>query len=238
MKNQKVFKRTEKKYLINTDEYLNIIDIIRSHMHLDENRGNRIFSLYFDTPDALLIRRSIDKPLYKEKLRLRAYGVPNDDSQVFAEIKKKYKKTVYKRRAVMKYRDARDFLTTGVIPQGYDDQHQILNEISWFVKSYPDLSPFMLISYERSAYFGTDDPHLRITFDSDIKWSCNRLFPTDINGESLLPSDSIIMEIKISGAMPLWLVSLLSDNNIYPTSFSKVGTAYKENLQKGKIIYD
>lgn len=230
---QKIFKRTEKKYIITKDQFETIIDGILCHAYPDTNGQERIFSLYFDTPDDLLIRRSIDKPLYKEKLRLRAYGLPDDETQVFIEIKKKFKKVVYKRRAVLCYADAKSFLTSGIVPDGYDDQQQILNEILWFLNVYDDLSPSMLISYSRSAYYGTDEPNLRITFDSDIQWKACRSFPTDISGTSLLSENNIIMEIKTSGSFPLWLVELLSKNKIYPASFSKAGTAYKYKLLKG-----
>lgn len=237
-KSQKIFKRVEKKYMITTEQYEKIMDTIRQHTKPDANRNDRIFSLYFDTPAHLLIRRSIDKPTYKEKLRLRAYGVPTDTSKVFAEVKKKYKKTVYKRRAVMSYGDARKFLTTGIIPEGYDDQRQILSEIKWFLNSYEDLAPSILISYDRAAYYGIEDTDLRITFDSNILWRDCHCFPEESGiGTPVLDPGSMIMEIKIRGAMPLWLVKLLSDHKIYPTSFSKVGTAYKQKLLKGEIQY-
>lgn len=240
---QKFFKRIEKKYLISANQYDNIMDTIRLHTIPDTNtnRDERIFSLYFDTPTYSLIRRSIDKPVYKEKLRLRAYGMPDENAQVFAEIKKKYKKIVYKRRAVMNYSDALNFLATGQIPSGYEEQHQILSEIQWFIRSYHGLSPSILISYDRQAYFGTENPKLRITFDGNITWSDRKPadFHLDPNNENrtetaenmpLLGDNQMIMEIKIPGAMPLWLAGLLSEQKIYPTSFSKVGTAYRQKL--------
>lgn len=275
---KKVFKRIEKKYLLSGSQYDNIIDTIRLHTEPDVNRNERIFSLYFDTPTDLLIRRSIDKPVYKEKLRLRAYGMPDENAQVFAEIKKKYKKVVYKRRAVMKFSDARKFLATGNIPDGYENQHQILSEIQWFVRAYPGLAPSILVSYEREAYFGKDEPNLRITFDSNLLWRDMKGAQDETGADGLSIADSIaraacdadaddiagaydmtsnacvgmalpiidssqrIMEIKIPGAMPLWLVRLLTENEIYPTSFSKVGTAYKQRLStklaKGELHYD
>lgn len=235
---KKVFNRVEKKYLISTEQRSAIIGELLRHMAPDVNGNERIFSLYFDTPSNLLIRRSIDKPTYKEKLRLRAYGVPKDTSQVFVEVKKKYKKTVYKRRAIMKYADAKIFLTTGLTPDGYEDQHQILDEIQWFIKAYDHPAPSILISYDRDAYYSADDNDLRITFDSNILWHDCPDFPSELPSSSpVIDGDLMIMEIKIHGAMPLWLVKLLSGHKIYPTSFSKVGTAYKQKLLKGAINY-
>lgn len=233
---QKIFKRTEKKYIITGSQFEAIIDVISSHASLDTNGQERIFSLYFDTHDDLLIRRSIDKPLYKEKLRLRAYGVLNDETQVFIEIKKKFKKVVYKRRVVLRYEDAKSFLASGIVPDGYDDQQQILNEILWFLKVYDGLSPSMLISYDRGAYYGIDEPDLRITFDSDIRWKTCRSYPTDMGGTPLLSENKIVMEVKTSGSFPLWLAELLSKNKIYPVSFSKAGAAHKQKLLKGGSI--
>lgn len=230
---KRTFKRIEKKYLITKDQWLKITESIKGHTVPDPNKSARIFSLYFDTDTNILIRRSLDKPLYKEKLRLRTYGIPSDCSQAFIEIKKKYKKTVYKRRVSMKYFDAKKFLTTSCIPHGYESQRQILNEISRFIQAYPGISPAILISYDRTAYYGLNDKELRITFDNNIKWSSSGDYRISDKGELLLPKDHMIMEIKTSNAMPLWLVEILSENKIYPTSFSKVGTAYKKQMLKG-----
>lgn len=230
---KKTFKRTEKKYLITKEQWAKISNSIMNHTVPDPNKKARIFSLYFDTDTNTLIRRSIDKPLYKEKLRLRTYGIPSDCSQVFIEIKKKFKKTVYKRRVSMRYADAKKFLITSCIPNGYEDQHQILSEIRYFLQTYSGIKPSILISYDRAAYYGIDNPELRITIDRNIKWCSSKSCTISDEGEHLLSEGHMIMEIKTSTAMPLWLVKTLSENNIYPMSFSKVGTAYKTQLLKG-----
>lgn len=254
---QTVFQRTEKKYLITEAQFRNIIGTVEAHTNPDKHKEYTICSLYYDTPQDLLIRRSIDKPVYKEKLRLRCYGVPDENSPAFAEIKKKYKKVVYKRRAEMSFADAWNLLNgmpsrAMQIQKKYDDQKQILNEISWFMKSYSDLAPAMLISYDRTAYFAKDNPKLRITFDKNVLWRDTKLSPAEgIWGNDLLRNldlpdvpkhfrcsdDLRIMEIKIPGAMPVWLAELLAQNEIYPTSFSKYGNAYKQKLLKGEISY-
>lgn len=235
---QKVFKRIEKKYMITEEQYRSILPVIQEHMVPDEHKNRTIFSLYFDTPDDLLIRRSIEKPVYKEKLRFRTYGVPDDDSFVYVEIKKKYKKVVYKRRAAMTYKDARTLLIDRSIPAGYEKQQQIINEISWFLKTYDPIAPSMLVSYDRIAFYGIDNRELRITFDNNILWRDSHLSPVEgAWGNNILEKDRRIMEIKIPGAMPLWLAQLLSEEKIYPASFSKVGTAYKMKLLKGDINY-
>lgn len=228
---QTVFKRVEKKYLITEQQYQQIIEKVRCHTEPDHHKSRTVFSLYYDTPDHLLIRRSIDKPVYKEKLRLRAYGIPAECSKVFVEIKKKYKKTVYKRRAEMTFADAEFFLNVNKIPEGYQQQRQILNEISWFLRLYRSLAPSMLISYDRAAYYGTENRDLRITFDHNILWRDTQLSPTEgVWGTPLLEEGQFIMEIKTTQAIPLWLADLLAEAKIYPTSFSKYGTAYRQKL--------
>ena len=233
---QTIFRRIEKKYLITRLQYDWIIDAVRTHTCPDRHQSHTISSLYFDTPDHLLIRRSMDHPLYKEKLRLRTYGIPEESATAFAEIKKKYRKVVYKRRAEMTWRDAYAFLTTGTLPGGYADQQQILNEISWFLGHYRNLSPSMLISCDRAAYYGLRQPQLRITIDRQIRWRDMDLSPMgNVGGTPLLHPGLLLMEIKLPGAMPLWLAKLLAEARIYPVSFSKYATAYRQKLARRKI---
>ena len=232
---QKIFRRIEKKYIITKEQYEYMLHVMQEHMVSDKQRNNTVFSVYFDTPDDLLIRRSIDKPVYKEKLRLRTYGVPDDEASAFIEIKKKFKKVVYKRRVAMTYKDAQEFLLQRIMPDGYESQEQIINEISWFMKNYDPIAPSMLISYDRTAYYAIDSKELRITFDSNILWRDSHLYPSEgAWGQKVVDESIYIMEIKIPGAMPLWLAQALSKEKIYPSSFSKAGTAYRQKLLKGE----
>ena len=41
-----------------------------------------------DTSDFYLIRKSLKRPIYKEKVRLRSYDIPSKNSNVFLEFKK------------------------------------------------------------------------------------------------------------------------------------------------------
>lgn len=235
---QKVFKRAEKKYIISQAQFAVLMEKLNHFIRPDLYPMTSIYSLYYDTPEHILLRRSIDKPVYKEKIRLRSYGCPGPDTQVFVEMKKKFKKTVYKRRVSMTYSDALEFLSTGNIPDNADSQLQIMNEIAWSLQFYQTLEPFLLITYNRYAYRGINDPDLRITFDYDLQWSDYQSSDTDkLPCHSILPDNHLVMEIKIPGAMPLWLSHILAQERIYPTSFSKVGTAYKHKLSKGEIKY-
>ena len=217
------FRRYEKKYLITAKQKDALMQAISSRMHPDEYGETVICNLYYDTPDYLLIRRSLDKPLYKEKLRLRCYGVPKSDSTAFIEIKKKFKRVVYKRRLDTTYEKAVHYMATGET----EKTGQIKNELDWFKKSYYPLAPSTAVFYTRVAYFDNEEPELRITVDKDILWRKNDLDLTlGAYGEALLQDGYYLLEIKIPGAMPVWLAHLLSELEIFSTPYSKYGKAF------------
>lgn len=219
------FERSEKKYLLTTAQYRAFRAILDEHMTADKYARYTVCNLYFDTLHNDLIRRSIEKPRYKEKLRLRAYGTVTDDDKVFLEIKKKYKGVVYKRRIRVPYGEIRDYLANGTPPPS--DHGQIFREIDYFIHFY-DVKPKLFLSYDRIALCGVgEEKGLRITFDRNIRSRTDRLdlaIPPD--GETLLDEDIWLMELKAPGAVPLWLSAALTELKIYPTSFSKYGRIY------------
>ncbi len=218
----KVFKRVEYKYLISEEKFNNLFKEIKLHLISDKYGATTIQSLYFDTENDLLIRRSIEKPKYKEKIRLRSYGLANEDKKVFLELKKKSEGVVFKRRIVIKEKEAFDFIINNKMP----NEEQITREIDYFIKMYQPLRPAMLIMYDRIAFIDPSSS-LRITFDRNIRYRKNRLdLHSDLNGELILKDDKILMEVKSDFAFPLWLVKKLSENKIYKRSFSKYGEAY------------
>lgn len=221
---QTVFNRYEKKYLIPEEIYLELRAGLRSHMQEDQYGFHTICNIYYDTPEYNLIRRSIEKPVYKEKLRLRSYGIPNLDTQVFLEIKKKYQKIVNKRRIQLPLWQAYDYVEHGIRP---NMDSQILREIDFFLCRYP-LQRGIYLAYDRIALFDKDDPDFRVTFDQNIRSrQMNMGLEQGDYGELLLPSGYYLMESKVMGATPLWFSQLLSDLSIYPVSFSKYGNIYK-----------
>ncbi|SCJ82535.1 VTC domain [uncultured Eubacterium sp.] len=224
---QNNFKRYEKKYLINEKQYRDLIALIYCKLEYDRYKKYKICNIYFDTPQFDLIRESIEKPIYKEKLRLRSYGTPDPEDFVYLEIKKKFDGIVYKRRISLPYCEAVDYCVNGNLPA---QRNQITNEIDWLMSKY-QLYPMLYLSYDRLAMRGMEDPGLRITFDSNILWRVNQLDMTKGDfGQVKMPAEQYIMEIKSGDAMPLWLSSALNRLEIYPKSFSKYGTIYKEEL--------
>ena len=224
------FKRYEKKFLLSPEQFVAIKEEIDKHFVPDKYGETKICNIYFDTPEFLLITRSNDKPIFKEKLRLRTYGVPNDETDAFVEIKRKFNKIVYKRRIHLPYTRAIDYVCN---EKKLEAETQITKEIDYFINFYKGIRPQFYISYDRSAFFYKETSDIRITFDKNITW---RDYDLDLRkgsyGEQLLPDNYVIMEIKVPKMAPLWLVQLLSKLKIYATSFSKVGIAYKTMLAK------
>lgn len=226
-----VFKRVEKKYLLTGAQRDGLLAQIGAHLTPDSHGQSTVCSLYLDTPDHRLIRNSIEAIAYKEKLRLRSYGVPQPDSLVFLELKKKYKGVVYKRRVAMTLEAAEAYLAGGKAPL----QSQIMREIDYAMAFYRRPQPAMLIACERRAYYAADAPNLRLTFDTGVRCrDTDLLLERGAGGKGILPEGMILMEVKTDGAMPLWLAHALSQNGILPVSFSKYGTAYRQTLRKSQ----
>lgn len=241
-----VFNRYENKYIIEESTFKKLQDRLSEYMKLDKYNEHRetytITNLYYDTPDNYFIRTSVQKPKYKEKLRLRAYGVPDSGAKVYAEVKKKVSGIVNKRRSELKLEEAYAFLESGELPdeKPYHNR-QVLHEISYILKTHV-LCPALYIAYDRRAYFGIGQKDLRISFDGNIR---TRRYDLALEagdyGSPLLGTGRLLMEIKTAQSIPLWLCKLLSEYKIYPASFSKYGTEYRQMLEAAKatqLVYN
>lgn len=219
---QTVFKRYEVKYRLTIAQYKQLKAAMADHMSLDQYGRHTIDNMYFDTPDYRLIRKSIEKPTYKEKLRLRSYGAVGDSDMVFLELKKKYDGVVYKRRLAVAKAEAMAFLTQG---KPLSSDCQIAKELTYFCKYYENLQPMVGLRYQREAYFGKENHDFRMTFDQNITMATQERFDTRLTSH-----DTVILEVKTAMGMPTWLLEFFSSHQIYKTSFSKVGTAYETIL--------
>lgn len=238
----KSFKRYEKKYLLSQIQYDELIKRLNEYMEPDEHckdgKNYSIYNIYYDTKDNQVIRHSISKPYYKEKLRLRSYKVPKEkDDKVFLELKKKISGVVNKRRVVLTLSEAYKFLELGIRPEksGFMS-NQVLNEIEYYLDNNK-VTPKVYISYSRRAFFSKSDRNFRLTFDSKIITRRDYLFlESGSFGDELLDKNQYLMEVKILGAIPLWLVEILSDLGIYSAKFSKYGNEYMRYcLKKNKV---
>ena len=236
MENQMIFKRYELKYLVTKEQRDEILWAMEPYMTADRFFHSSIRNIYCDTPNYRLIRQSLDKPVYKEKLRLRSYGPAGMGDEIFVELKKKYESVVYKRRLEMPQKQALEALM-GKAPL---PDSQIGREIDAALQFYQELIPRVFLSYERDAYHAWDSD-FRLTFDDCIRYRTQALtLDSDPWGEALLDGDTVLMELKIPDSMPLWMASLLSRLGIVKTSFSKYGAAYQQillNQQKGILRY-
>lgn len=231
-----VFKRREIKYVLTAKQAVLLKQIADKHMKEDKFGRSKVKSIYFDTPSYLLIRRSIEKPLYKEKIRIRSYGEAGPGSEVFLEIKKKLKHIVYKRRVKLEYQEAIDFMygknDNKITLNRAPKEQQILRELQYTRDFYGELSRATCIEYDRIALAGIEDKNLRLTFDRNIcMLSCDS---TDGKSKTyeILPSDKVLLEVKTLNGLPLWLREFMGKENITKGSFSKYGEAYKRYIRE------
>ena len=225
MEYQTIFERYELKYLITPAQKEKILRAMDPYMALDQYGRTVIRNLYFDTENYRVVRKSMERPVYKEKLRIRSYQQTAPDDPVFVELKKKYDSVVYKRRLAMPLLSAVDWVTGRA---SCKEQSQIAKEIDYFLQYYQTLRPMAFLSYEREAFYDKAGGEFRITFDDNVLFRQDELsLEAEVGGVPLLGKDQVLMEVKCSGGVPLWLTRLLSEEKIYKTSFSKYGNAYQ-----------
>ena len=238
----RTFRRCENKYLVTEDKKNELLKrfepLTRPDAYCIGGKTYSIYNIYYDTPDNQLIRNSISKPPYKEKLRLRSYyPVLKDDDELFLEVKKKVRGIVSKRRIVLTKRQAEEFLKDGIKPELKDVQAmQVLREIEYMKKIY-DLRPAVYISYDRIALYANDDDGIRITFDQNVLTRRYDLdFDSGPHGEPLLKDGYYIMEIKCGGSYPFWLVKILGDCEVHPRGYSKYGKEYVKHCKEEALL--
>ncbi len=221
---QAVFERYEVKYILTKHQHDELLKGLEGIMQVDQYGLTTICNIYFDTPDHRIVRESIAKPCYKEKLRLRCYGVPNSSANSFVELKKKFEDVVYKRRISMTYEQAYDYLVNGKRPPA---ETQISHEIDHVLQFYQGIAPAMVLCYDRVALVGVEDSELRMTLDTNLRYRETDLHLEDgAHGTCILDDNYYIMEVKIPCSMPLWMSHLFDSLSIFPASYSKYGTAY------------
>lgn len=232
-----VMKRYELKYILNREQVEYLVEALNGHMIVDKYGKTSIASLYYDTIDSRLIRNSLEKPEFKEKIRLRSYGIASTGKPVFLELKRKAYGIVYKRRVETSIDDVNNFFNykANIFANG-----QIAKEITYFRNYYGSLIPSCLIIYDRVAYF-EEDGDLRLTIDYNPRYRLDNLrLDYSMDGISLLEDGYAILEVKVQSALPLWLCHILDEGKIYKNSFSKYGKAYEKlinDTRGGSSLY-
>lgn len=217
-----IIDRLEQKYFLNNEQFDNLLRLINNNLEKDKYFNERIYNIYFDNDHYEMINHSIDKPIYKEKIRLRSYN--KDSNEVFLEIKKKYFDNSNKRRITLNYRD---YLNNQI-----DTNNQIAKELNYYFNKY-HLKPKIKVNYDRLSYYLKEDSSFRITFDNNIKYSFDNLNLYQEDKSKLLFNKGYIMEFKTFNGIPLWLNDILNKLKIYPVSYSKVGKIYE--LEKNTV---
>ena len=231
---QEIFQRIEEKYILTKWQKERLLELVKDHLRDDEYGPSTICNIYFDNRNKDLVRTSLDKPFYKEKVRLRSYNVPNKETTTFLEIKKKYDGIVYKRRIADSLQDIEEHIDDG---KNLECNKQIMNEIDYCFKYY-ELEPSLFLSYDRVAYYDKDDSSFRLTFDTNIT---ARDYDFDLSkgvyGNKYCDENTYIMELKCSGGLPFWFIRALQEVKAYPGSFSKYGKIFEANYAKKAVAF-
>jgi hypothetical protein len=227
------FQRYEQKYLLNQFQYDAIMGALPGFTREDEFGLTTVYSIYYDTDDYAITKKLLDKSVYKEKLRLRSYGVPRKGDTVYIELKKKFNGVTYKQRAPVRFAGIDSYLNLSL---GYDSDY-IAGEINWFLQYY-NPSPKFMLWYDRLAFRGMENKDLRITFDTHIRWQDLAVdFAKGYYGYPLLAENIYLMELKVDNSLPLFLSRLLAQLRIFPVSFSKHKTAYEDFMNRRRPLY-
>ncbi|CAM4222648.1 VTC domain [Lederbergia lenta] len=235
-----IFSRREQKYLITREQYEQIVKEIALYMRPDKyGRDGKytVTSLYFDNQDHQIYFETKNKLKYRQKLRLRVYDKTNREGIAFFEVKQKHKNVVNKRRMTMPLSEAYRYLEEGS-EQGLSSYQtsnpQVLREIDHFIRFY-QLEPEMVVSYDRHAFHGVNDPELRITFDLELRCRNEELsIEAGPYGEHFIDPSYVVLEVKVNDSVPLWLARILQNLDCEQKSASKFCTS-KELLRKHEL---
>lgn len=227
-----VFRRVEQKYIVSETQYKKIIELANTKLKKDQYFETTNSSIYFDTKDSDLIISSLEKPIYKDKFRVRSYGIPELDDNIFLEEKKKYNGVVNKRRMTIKLSSFYDYLN-GI--NELDGNKQIAKELDYYFKFY-NLIPSLYLAYDRKSYIGSENKNFRVTFDTNVRSRTYDLYLEKGDYGELNFCGNYIMEVKSIESMPLWFSHILSKLKIYPSSYSKYGEIYRQRKEEIKNV--
>lgn len=226
-----IFSRYELKYLIPFHLYEELSQILKTRMVYDkygDSEGKyNIISLYFDSADKKIYYETRNKRKYRQKLRLRIYNKATLEDNAYFEVKKKYKNRVNKRRTSIKLEHAYQYIDNllGKHDEISVSNQQIFGEIDSFRTLY-NLVPENIVSYDRQAFVGVDDPDLRVTFDYNLRCRKDDLhIEHGPHGTHFVDPNMVVLEVKVDYSVPLWLSRILSELGCRKGSVSKFCTS-------------
>lgn len=222
---QTIFSRNEKKYQITQHKAAQLVEAISNKMKPGKYGTYWVQNLFFDTDNWDIIHTSMEKPHYKEKMRLRCYGTPETTDRMFLEFKKKYDGVVYKRRFPIVPAELANYTINEILSRA---NTQIAKELVYHIQQKGVTEKFY-ISYNRQEFTGVHDEDLRLTIDSNISYRLDSLFFTQPQLDcSALDPNKFLLEIKMPLSIPLWLSHILSDLGIFASSFSKYAACFTD----------
>lgn len=235
---KEVFNRYELKYIVNKALYKELLQALQGHVFMDKHGDQdgyyMVMNLYYDTADHLFFNETVNRQQFRQKLRLRGYNHINRDSNVFLEIKKKYRGVVYKRRTLLKLPEAYAFLADTLSKKDYSlydaSNTQILGEVD-FLKQFYQLEPKVIVSYDRQAFQGIHEEDLRVTFDRNLlKRETDLRIESRSDGELFMDPSLYVLEVKVNDRIPLWLSHILNDFQCWRQGYSKYTSSYNSDL--------
>ena len=227
-----IFSRNEKKYIISQAQSDKLKLRLTEFMKPDKYSTYWVQNLFYDTENWDMIHTSMEKPYYKEKMRLRCYGSILETDRVFLELKKKYSGTVYKRRVPL---SPSDVIAMPIEEILLKNNSQISKELKYHIQRTGVAKKFYL-SYYRNAFVCLNNSDLRLTIDTNIRYRLNNLnFVQSINYGTALDSNMFLLEIKTASNIPLWLTNLLGELGIYSTPFSKYAACFTHWKKQEKL---
>lgn len=226
-----IFRRREQKYLITTDQYLELVTRMSPYMRPDRNGIDghyTITTLYFESHDKKIYYETKNKLKFRQKLRLRIYDDTDIRGNAFFEVKQKHKKVVNKRRMVLPLAEAYRYLyeESATSLEDYQTSNlQVFREIDYYREFY-QLRPEMVVSYDRHAFHHIEDPDLRVTFDLNLRCRNHDLrIEHGPYGKHFIDPHLVVLEVKVSDSVPLWLTRILQDLECEQRSASKFCTS-------------
>lgn len=206
--------------------------LLANNMRKQIHDSDLVVSAYCDTDDFASIRKCIDDPKHKEKIRIRSYGPIGDDDLAYLEIKRKENGLLTKRRVKVRYGDI-----PGILSGSQKMQGEFGDELDDFLSRYPNSEPRIRISYERESYKAEDESSdLRVTLDHDIRYKVGKGIRLDgSDGTCLMSPRRYIIEIKTLGETPKWLDMFFKSRSLKPRSYSKYAKAYTKAVRNNSL---
>jgi hypothetical protein len=232
--------RYELKYRTNESVAQAITQFVKPHLHLDHycksqpNRSYPIVSLYLDSRDLALCWQSLEGQKNRFKLRIRSY---TDDPAYprFLEIKRRMNSIILKSRARIRHADVAGLICGAPISQDGSSADEQTQQQFRLYQDMIGARPVTLVRYMRQAYEGDTENRVRVTFDRELAFKASSRPEVTLDGGQwrYYPGNSVILEIKFTGAFPVWLSQMVRCYNLQQQSFSKYVSSLRQSGWSG-----